>query len=68
MKNYILCREQLTKSFKNKRILKNINLQVPSGKIYGLLGVNEAGKSTLMKIIVGIMVNYQRVLYFKDHK
>lgn len=68
MNDYILRSERLTKKFKNKTVLKSIDLQVPSGKIYGLLGVNGAGKSTLMKIIVGIIVNYQGDLYFKDHK
>ena len=38
----------------NKLILKNVNLQVPKGSIYGFLGANGAGKSTTMRLIMGL--------------
>lgn len=38
----------------NKLILKNVNLQVPKGSIYGFLGANGAGKSTTMHLIMGL--------------
>ena len=41
----------LNKSFGKKKILKDINLKIPRGKIIGLLGKNGTGKSTLIKII-----------------
>ena len=41
----------LEKSFGNKKVLKNINLTIPRGKIIGLLGKNGTGKSTLIKLI-----------------
>ena len=41
----------LNKSFGNKKILKDINLTIPKGKIIGLLGKNGTGKSTLIKLI-----------------
>ncbi len=41
----------LSKSFGNKKVLKNINLTIPKGKIIGLLGKNGTGKSTLIKLI-----------------
>ncbi|MBR4123427.1 MAG: ABC transporter ATP-binding protein [Clostridia bacterium] len=41
----------INKSFGNKKILEDINLTVPRGKIIGLLGQNGTGKSTLIKII-----------------
>ncbi|MBS1573109.1 MAG: ABC transporter ATP-binding protein [Bacteroidetes bacterium] len=37
-----------------KKILKNINLTVPKGSIYGFLGANGAGKSTTMRLIMGL--------------
>ena len=43
--------KKLNKSFDNKKILKDINLSISSGKIVGLLGKNGAGKSTLIKLI-----------------
>ena len=33
---------------------ENINMRIPKGCVYGLLGANGAGKSTLMKILCGI--------------
>lgn len=38
----------------NKPILKNVNLNVPKGSIYGFLGANGAGKSTTMRLIMGL--------------
>ena len=43
--------KNLNKTFDNKRILKDINLNIKSGKIIGLLGKNGAGKTTLIKLI-----------------
>ena len=45
----------ITKSFKNKQILKGDDLVVNKGDIIGLLGLNGEGKSTLIKIILGIL-------------
>ena len=43
--------KHLCKEFDNKKILDDINLKIPKGKIIGLLGKNGAGKSTLIKLI-----------------
>lgn len=43
--------KNISKFFGNKQVLENINLQLPAGKIIGLLGKNGAGKSTLIKLI-----------------
>ena len=42
--------QNVSKSFGNKQILKDINLTIPKGKIIGLLGKNGTGKSTLIKL------------------
>ena len=42
---------KVNKNFGNKKILKDINLVIPRGKIIGLLGKNGTGKSTLIKLI-----------------
>lgn len=45
----------LTKAFRDKRALELLDLRVPRGEIYGLVGRNGSGKSTAMKIISGMM-------------
>ena len=40
---------------KRKPLYKNLNLQLPVGSIYGLLGKNGAGKSTLLKNFAGLL-------------
>ncbi|MGI6153242.1 MAG: ABC transporter ATP-binding protein [Christensenellaceae bacterium] len=44
----------LKKSFGNKEVLKGISLQAESGKAFGLLGRNGAGKTTSIRIIMGV--------------
>ena len=42
---------KLCKEFDNKKILKDVNLIIPKGRIIGLLGKNGMGKTTLLKLI-----------------
>lgn len=47
----------LTKAYKKgKNVLENFDLTIDSGRIVGLLGPNGCGKSTLMKLIAGLLV------------
>ena len=43
--------KNVSKSYDNLEVLKNINFKVHKGEVLGLLGINGAGKSTIMKII-----------------
>lgn len=45
----------LNKSYANKTILKNIDLDCKTGEIIGIFGRNGTGKSTLLKLIFGII-------------
>lgn len=45
-------------SYNNHEILKNINLSLKSGEFLGLFGDSGSGKSTLCKIIAGYIPNY----------
>ncbi len=46
----------LTKSYKRGvNVLENFDLEIPEGKIVGLLGPNGCGKSTLIKLIAGLL-------------
>ena len=44
----------LTLTLDNKKILKNINLKIKEGRIYGLIGPNGVGKTSLIKCLTGI--------------
>lgn len=49
--------ENLVKCYnKGRPVLNELNLTIPSGKIFGLLGPNGCGKSTLIKLAAGILV------------
>lgn len=43
------------KNYGRKEILKDVNLNIPKGKIVGLLGPNGSGKSTMIKLINGLL-------------
>ena len=44
----------IIKSFGPNKVLREINLDLPAGKITALMGANGAGKSTLVKILCGV--------------
>ena len=48
--------KNLSKSFDNKKILKDVNLIIPRGKIVGFLGKNGQGKTTLIKLINDLLI------------
>ena len=46
----ILRCENLSKSYGQKVVLNELNLELESGKIYGLIGRNGAGKTTMPEV------------------
>ncbi|TVY01236.1 ABC transporter ATP-binding protein [Cohnella terricola] len=46
--------EGLTKTFRNRRGIRDISLSVRRGDVYGFFGPNGAGKTTVMKIMAGL--------------
>lgn len=47
--------EALTKRYKQKTVVNELDMKVPKGSIYGFLGPNGAGKSTTMKMLLGLI-------------
>jgi manganese/zinc/iron transport system ATP- binding protein len=47
--------ENLTVAYHKKPVLREVDLQVPSGQLIGIVGPNGAGKSTLMKSILDLV-------------
>ncbi len=54
MKDYVIETKNLTKKFDKQVAVNNVSIHVHKGKIYGLLGRNGAGKTTIMKMILGL--------------
>ncbi|MBK5244182.1 MAG: ABC transporter ATP-binding protein [Eubacteriaceae bacterium] len=52
----ILRAKGLTKKFGNLTALSNLDLEIPRGRIIGLLGPNGSGKSTFIKLATGLLV------------
>lgn len=59
----------LNKSFGSKQAVRNLNMTVPQGAIYGFIGENGSGKSTTEKMICGLLhENSGSIkLYGRDH-
>lgn len=51
----LLYTEKLVKIYKNKKALDDISINIESGQCYGILGKNGAGKSTFIKLILGLI-------------
>ena len=54
MTEYVIETKNLTKKYKDKTVVNNINMKVEKGKIYGLLGKNGAGKTTTMRMLLNL--------------
>jgi len=65
----------LAKSYKSRRVVEDVSLQINSGEVVGLLGPNGAGKTTCFYMIVGlvragrgnILINGQDVTHLPMH-
>ena len=59
--------ENISKKYKKREILKNINFSVEDSEIIGIIGANGTGKSTLLKIMLGLTKQSNGVVkYFNN--
>ena len=58
----------LAKSFGRKKVLEDFDLTVESGRVYGLLGLNGEGKTTLARILMGIIPPDGGEIFFKGRR
>jgi ABC-2 type transport system ATP-binding protein len=63
----VLSLENIKKNFGNKEVLKDLNIELSSGEIVGFLGRNGQGKSTTLKIIMGLIFpDSGNIRFFED--
>lgn len=60
--------ENLSKSFNNKQILKNINFEIEKGEVISIIGPSGSGKSTFLRCINMLETPDEGNIYFKDEK
>lgn len=56
MENFIIETKGLTKYYGDTAAVKGVDLHVKKGEIYALLGRNGAGKTTIMKMLLGLSI------------
>lgn len=56
MMEYVVQTNGLTKTVKGITLVSNVNLHIKKGEIYGFLGQNGAGKTTIMKMLTGLLI------------
>ena len=59
--------QNLNKRYGKKQVLKDINLTLHSGRIIGLLGPNGSGKTTIIKILNGLLKDYHGQILVDGH-
>ena len=68
--NYVMETQNLTKKYQNVTVVDHVNLHIPKGKIYGLLGRNGAGKTTIMKMMLQLVspTDGKIIMFGKDYR
>jgi lipopolysaccharide export system ATP-binding protein len=65
--SHLLC-ENLIKSFRHKRVVDSVNIEIRGGEVVGLLGPNGAGKTTIFYMIVGLLQPNGGTIYLNDEE
>ncbi len=61
----IICLKNLHKSYGIKQVLKGIDINIYPGQVIGYIGPNGAGKSTTVKILCGLITDYEGQVFVK---
>jgi lipoprotein-releasing system ATP-binding protein len=62
----LLKAKNIKKSFGNLKVLKGINLEIPDGKLYSIVGASGAGKTTLLQILGTLSHPDSGEIFFND--
>lgn len=56
--------ENVTKCFKQEKVINNVSFEIEKGKIYGFVGRNGSGKTVIFKLIAGLLLPTEGDVYF----
>ena len=65
-KKTILSLKNISLSFQNRQILENISFEINQGEIFGMLGPNGVGKSTIFNLVTGLIKPNKGDIIIKD--
>ena len=65
---YILETENINKKYGQFNALNNLNMHIPKGAIYGLIGKNGAGKTTLIRVCFLIDYSHHTTINRKENR
>lgn len=69
MSDIVLSLKKIKKSYKKQEVLKGIDMHFEEGRIYGLIGPNGVGKTTLIRIISGLShADSGDIIYYENGK
>lgn len=66
-KNIVLKICNVSKTYKKQKVLNSISMEFEKGKIYGIIGPNGVGKTTLIRIIAGMSSLDSGEIFFNDN-
>lgn len=66
--NTILGTNHLCKNFGTQKAVSDVTLKIPENSVYGLLGANGAGKSTILKMLTGMLRPTAGEIFFEGHR
>ena len=67
-KNTILELQNISLSFEKRPILENISFEINQGEIFGMLGPNGVGKSTIFNLVTGLIKPNSGEIIIRDEK
>lgn len=66
MSQSVLKIEKISKSFKTRKVVKEVSFEVQAGQVVGLLGPNGAGKTTSFYMVVGLVQPDEGKILYND--
>ena len=67
LKDYIVFAENLTKRYKTNLAVKGVDIKVKEGEIFGLVGADGAGKTSVIQMLCGLVDSTSGIIFIDGH-